>query len=80
MTAIQADSARPNTSYAIVREGARVDRRLARYLSLDDFEESARRRLPRMLYGFISGGAARLEERRELSTPERLKTAGEPGR
>jgi L-lactate dehydrogenase (cytochrome) len=57
MTAIQADSARPNTSYAIVREGARVDRRLARYLSLDDFEETARRRLPRMLYGFISGGA-----------------------
>ena len=57
MTAIYADSARPNTSYAIVREGARVDRRLARYLSLDDFEETARRRLPRMLYGFISGGA-----------------------
>ena len=57
MTAIQADSARPNTSYAIVREGPTVDRRVARYLALDDFEKTARRRLPRMLYGFISGGA-----------------------
>lgn len=28
-----------------------------RYLSLEDFEAQARRRLPRMLYGFISGGA-----------------------
>ena len=57
MTAIQADSARPDTSYAIVREGPTVDRRVARYLALDDFEKTARRRLPRMLYGFISGGA-----------------------
>ncbi len=28
-----------------------------RYLSLKDFETAARRRLPRMLYGFIAGGA-----------------------
>jgi len=28
-----------------------------RYLSLEDFEYAARRRLPRMLYGFIAGGA-----------------------
>ncbi|MBR0665979.1 alpha-hydroxy-acid oxidizing protein [Roseomonas hellenica] len=27
-----------------------------RYLSLDDFEAAARRRLPRILYGYISGG------------------------
>jgi len=38
MTAIQADSARPDTSYAIVREGPTVDRRVARYLALVDFE------------------------------------------
>ena len=34
-----------------------VTRALRRYLSLDDFEATARRRLPRMLYGYISGGA-----------------------
>jgi L-lactate dehydrogenase (cytochrome) len=32
-----------------------VPRRLRRYLSLADFEPVARRRLPRMLYGFIAG-------------------------
>jgi len=30
---------------------------MRRYLSLDDFEATARRRLPRMLYGYISGAA-----------------------
>src|SRR3981189_15918 len=30
---------------------------LRRYLCLDDFEATARRRLPKMLYGYISGGA-----------------------
>jgi L-lactate dehydrogenase (cytochrome) len=34
-----------------------VPRALRRYLSLDDFEATARRRLPKMLYGYISGGA-----------------------
>ncbi len=29
----------------------------ARYLSLEDFETHARRRLPRMLYGFVAGAA-----------------------
>lgn len=29
----------------------------ARYLALDDFELAARRRLPRMIHGFIAGGA-----------------------
>jgi L-lactate dehydrogenase (cytochrome) len=30
---------------------------LRRYLSLDDFEPTARRRLPKFIYGYISGGA-----------------------
>jgi L-lactate dehydrogenase (cytochrome) len=34
-----------------------VPRALRRYLSLDDFETTARRRLPKFLYGYISGGA-----------------------
>ncbi len=34
-----------------------VPRALRRYLSLDDFEATARRRLPKILYGYISGGA-----------------------
>src|SRR4051795_6193318 len=32
-----------------------VPRALRRYLSLDDFEATARRRLPRFLYGYIAG-------------------------
>src|SRR5262245_32413072 len=32
-----------------------VPRHLRRYLSLADFEKTARRRLPRMIYGFIAG-------------------------
>ena len=34
-----------------------VPRGMQRYLALDDFETAARRRLPKMLYGFISGAA-----------------------
>jgi L-lactate dehydrogenase (cytochrome) len=34
-----------------------VPRALRRYLSLDDFEATARRQLPKFLYGYISGGA-----------------------
>jgi hypothetical protein len=34
-----------------------VPRGMRRYLALDDFEAAARRRLPKMLYGFISGAA-----------------------
>ena len=30
---------------------------MRRYLALEDFERDARRRLPRMIYGFIAGGA-----------------------
>src|ERR1700755_3251252 len=59
MSTIQADTpqgalAAPNVA---VRKLPAADRRFARYLALDDFEVAARRHLPRMLYGFISGGA-----------------------
>src|SRR5262249_43398904 len=37
------------------RSQTTVPRRLRRYLSLADFEKTARRRLPRMIYGFIAG-------------------------
>ncbi|HUN46485.1 MAG TPA: alpha-hydroxy acid oxidase, partial [Stellaceae bacterium] len=38
------------------RPTSQVPRYLRRYLSLEDFHLAARRRLPWMLYGFISGG------------------------
>jgi L-lactate dehydrogenase (cytochrome) len=41
----------------VQRAGRAVPRALKRYLSLDDFEQTARRRLPKFLYGYISGGA-----------------------
>src|ERR1700730_16736034 len=41
----------------VKRSESAVPRALRRYLSLDDFEAAARRRLPTMLYGYISGGA-----------------------
>jgi L-lactate dehydrogenase (cytochrome) len=41
----------------VQRTGSAVPRALQRYLSLDDFEQTARRRLPKFLYGYISGGA-----------------------
>src|ERR1700681_3706085 len=41
----------------VQRAASTVPRRLKRYLSLDDFEATARRRLPKFLYGYISGGA-----------------------
>jgi L-lactate dehydrogenase (cytochrome) len=52
----------------VKRSTSAVPRAMRRYLSLDDFEATARRRLPKMLYGFISGGAetdaARADNRR----------------
>jgi L-lactate dehydrogenase (cytochrome) len=39
----------------VTRATSAVPRALQRYLSLDDFEITARRRLPKMLYGYISG-------------------------
>ncbi len=41
----------------VERATSAVPRRLRRYLSLDDFEATARARLPKYLYGYISGGA-----------------------
>jgi L-lactate dehydrogenase (cytochrome) len=41
----------------VERSKSAVPRALRRYLSLDDFEPTARRLLPKMLYGYISGGA-----------------------
>src|SRR5436190_21342361 len=41
----------------VTRPISTVPRALKRYLTLDDFEPVARRRIPKFLYGFISGGA-----------------------
>ena len=41
----------------VTRAASAVPRPLRRYLALDDFEATARRRLPKFLYGYISGGA-----------------------
>jgi L-lactate dehydrogenase (cytochrome) len=40
----------------VQRPQSAVPRAMRRYLSLADFETVARRRLPKMLYGFIAGG------------------------
>src|ERR1700744_2358399 len=40
----------------VSRPQSTVPRALQRYLSLADFERAARRKLPRMLEGFVSGG------------------------
>ena len=37
--------------------GNSLPRALARVLALDDFEEPARRYLPRPMFGYVSGGA-----------------------
>jgi L-lactate dehydrogenase (cytochrome) len=44
-------------SPTVTRARSAVPRALKRYLSLDDFEATARRRLPKFIYGYISGGA-----------------------
>src|ERR1700735_4788702 len=41
---------------AVARPQSAVPAALRRYLSLADFETVARRKLPKMLYGFVSGG------------------------
>ena len=41
----------------VKRAPSAVPRALRRYLSLNDFEATARRRLPKFLYGYIAGGA-----------------------
>jgi L-lactate dehydrogenase (cytochrome) len=45
----------PRVTTAEARPASAVPRPLRRFLSLDDFEAAARRHLPRMLYGFVSG-------------------------
>jgi L-lactate dehydrogenase (cytochrome) len=40
----------------VQRPQSAVPRAMQRYLSLADFETTARKRLPKMLYGFVSGG------------------------
>ncbi len=49
-------SATPPPS-TVQRPESSVPRTLRRYLSLDDFEATARRRLPQFLYGYIAGAA-----------------------
>lgn len=44
-------------SPTMVRPVSAVPRHLRRYLCLDDFEPSARRIMPKFLYGYVSGGA-----------------------
>ena len=41
----------------VTRAKNAVPRALKKYLALDDFEPAARRRIPKFLYGYISGGA-----------------------
>jgi L-lactate dehydrogenase (cytochrome) len=51
-------TAAPNPPPATVtRAGSAVPRQLRCYLTLDDFEPVARARLPKLLYGYVSGGA-----------------------
>ena len=60
------------------RSQAAVPRRLRRYLSLADFEKTARRRLPRMIYSFIAGAVetdAALRDNRRAFDGIRLRSA-----
>jgi L-lactate dehydrogenase (cytochrome) len=41
----------------VTRAENTVPRAMKKYLALDDFEPTARRRIPKFLYGYISGGA-----------------------
>ena len=41
----------------VTRATSAVPRAMKRYLTLDDFEATARRRIPKFLYGYVSGGA-----------------------
>jgi L-lactate dehydrogenase (cytochrome) len=50
-------SAVTTPSPTMTRPQSAVPRRLRRHLCLDDFEATARRILPKFLYGYVSGGA-----------------------
>ena len=54
-TVTQADQAARRSAVA-TRQEVTTPRRLGKILSLDDFEEPARRFLPRPIFGYISGG------------------------
>jgi L-lactate dehydrogenase (cytochrome) len=57
------------------RQISRVPRRLQRILALDDFEASAKRYLPRPIFGFVAGGAetgASLDGNRAAFTAHRF--------
>ena len=41
----------------VPRRTVSISNKMRRYLALEDFEHAARRRLPRMIYGFIAGAA-----------------------
>jgi L-lactate dehydrogenase (cytochrome) len=56
MTTLRSTGTQPVPNIA-VRPSEKVARGADQYLSLEDFEAAARRHLPRMLYGFIAGGA-----------------------
>lgn len=47
---------RNSDAAAAAKAATRIPAHLNRYLCLDDFEEAARRKLPRMLYGYAASG------------------------
>jgi len=49
----------------VTRSESTVPRDLRKYLALDDFEPTSRRRIPQFLYGYISGGAETDAARRD---------------
>ena len=64
----RARSAAAAVTIAETRKESQVPPHLRHFLCLDDFEPAARRHLPRMLYGFVSGGCetdASLRDNRE---------------
>jgi L-lactate dehydrogenase (cytochrome) len=50
------DRVTPMTA-TVLRRLVSISSKMRRYLALEDFEREARRRLPRMIYGFIAGAA-----------------------
>ena len=60
---------------AAQRPQSAVARGMQRYLALDDFETAARRRLPKMLYGFISGAAETDAALRDNRRPSRTSAS-----
>jgi len=57
MSVMPAENAATVSANIALRKKTDTNRRLSKFLALEDFEGAARRRLPRMLYGFVAGGA-----------------------